>query len=387
MDAHAIDAIRFELDRKKDLRVTYDTAGRKAAFAFVQKVCDTRVSRRWGAETPPENMSPRNTAQHVQSGADGMHAAAIDVEMGELEPVQKETLGERLLDGRSPNFPGLLAVLKLMLGHTRDAKLWRMSNGLPRHLHQTIDQASAVSCAIELLLAAGMDADGLYPSHAGEHPSDAETNVYGLLHLLASGGCDPDMWEDTPVALPAALQSRLIRWCVRLGAHVELRDSIHWATPLTWSCWFSCRAGAMAMLGVGANRDALDRYGTTSRALAAHRAHVDLDEVLDPDAPTLDEKEELPPPHHQSDEHLLSRRRDVVANGRAALRRVHAGWAEEEARIDAARGARGAAKACDVVLDGRMLPGPALQAVADALLLEGFVLWPPVTRAVVAEGW
>ena len=116
------------------------------------------------------------------------------------------------------------------------------------------------------------------------------------------------------------------------------------------------------------------------------------------------------------------RRAARTSRNLARLRTAHAGWAEAEARVGAALGARAAARACDAVLGGKMcaastlehslpdpwqtsgrlrcwkllkashearrarrLPGPALQAVADALMLDAFRLWPPVTRPRVAE--
>ena len=70
----------------------------------------------------------------------------------------------------------------------------------------------------------------------------------------------------------------------------------------------------------------------------------------------------------------------------AALRRLHGGWAESQARVAAALGARRAAAACEVATGGAaMLPGPALQAVADELMAHHFQLWRPASRARVSE--
>ena len=75
---------------------------------------------------------------------------------------------------------------------------------------------------------------------------------------------------------------------------------------------------------------------------------------------------------------------------RQALREVHAAWTEREAREEAARGALAASRACEALaLQGQsvgdtMLPGPARQAIASALMT--FDLWsPPVTEPRVSE--
>ena len=68
------------------------------------------------------------------------------------------------------------------------------------------------------------------------------------------------------------------------------------------------------------------------------------------------------------------------------LRRQHAGWAEADARAAAAWGARMASRACEVATEaGSALPGPALQAVADVLLAEGFDCWKAMTVPIVTE--
>lgn len=367
--AQEIDAIRFTLDRQADLRVPYGQADRVKATNFVRRLLEDQLE--WGTSRPAQ-LSQR---QPLGDGGAASEHIAIGSDVSDDEELP-------LVDSNTAHHRTPVFVVRLLLGHTARSRQWRTANGLV--------SAPSVACALELLLAIGLDADGYSPPmYAAEHPSDAHAPDYSLLHLLASGGCDPHTWEDKPEPLPAPLQHRLIRWSVRLGAHIELRDAAHWATPLSWSCWFGCRPGAAAMLGVTANRDALDRYGSTSRTLALERARFDLDDLLDSASPTLEDCEELPPPNPRQgggDPTIVELRRERVAGSRAALRNVHAGWAEEQARIDAALGARWAARACDVALDGVMLPGPAMQAVADALLITGCAkLWPPVTRAVVDE--
>ena len=82
----------------------------------------------------------------------------------------------------------------------------------------------------------------------------------------------------------------------------------------------------------------------------------------------------------------------LAVQSRQSLRVVHASWAEAEARIEAARGALSASKICEsLALQGQMvgstmLPGPACQAIAHALMT--FDLWdPPVTQPRVNENW
>ena len=102
------------------------------------------------------------------------------------------------------------------------------------------------------------------------------------LHLVASGGCDPQRWDDTPKPLEAPILHRLVRIILSAGGYLEARDNHHQATPLSWAAWFGCHEGMRAMLMAGANRDAEDgyMYGSTARWTAHKRSGVDLDVLL-----------------------------------------------------------------------------------------------------------
>ena len=89
---------------------------------------------------------------------------------------------------------------------------------------------------------------------------------------------------------------------------------------------------------------------------------------------------------HADERAMLARRHAEVRGNLVALRQLHAGWVEADARVAAALGARAASEACEVATEGRsMLPGPALQAVADALMDAYVVCWRPMTAPVVVE--
>ena len=102
-------------------------------------------------------------------------------------------------------------VLHLLLGHTICCLSWQEQQ-------LCVDEAErkpTTACIIELLLCLGLSPDG-----------EAATRM-GLMHMLASGGCEPDVWDDTPDPLPPSLQRRLLALCALCGAHIELRDRAH----------------------------------------------------------------------------------------------------------------------------------------------------------------
>ena len=269
-------------------------------------------------------------------------------------------------------------ILDLLLCHTLVAESWRINNlspaGSVRATSPTRRSTNAfnqgvIGCVIELLLLMGLPAEG--------EPRVGETRM-SLLHMLASGGCQPDRWDDRPVPLEAPLQWRLIHLCVGCGADVERPDENHEAGPLGWACWFGCVDGATAMLDVGADPSAEDAYGSTPRTNAFGRHGLDLDDKLRQEHERERRAWLLPNPKGE---------RDEICRNRMRLRRAHAGWAEEEARGAAAIGARWSTMACEAVTTGeQILPGPALQVIANVLMREYFTLWPPVTVPMVCEG-
>ena len=123
-------------------------------------------------------------------------------------------------------------VLPLLLGHDPHARAWRKANGVYVWTGDT-PPGPTVACVLELLLCMGLDPDGgqeiqwrAAPGglhHAPHVLPPSGTPETSLLHLLASGGCDPSEWDDVPEPLPPALQARLVQVCARLGACVELQ--------------------------------------------------------------------------------------------------------------------------------------------------------------------
>jgi len=261
------------------------------------------------------------------------------------------------------------------------------------HAPETISAANlepaAAACALELLLAMGL---------AG----DAQVAGRRLLHFVASGGCDPHVYDDIPQPLPPRLLHRLARLLLRCGARTEDRDAQHGATPLSWAAWFGCEAGLTSMLSLGAHRGARDRYGATSRGVARGRWNIDIDDAarcstLCPCAESVESRRQVldgaqapsivaPSAGHRGrhrDNAALARSRNACRRETAsALRRLHASWAEADCRAAAAAHATYAAYACETIT-GKMLPGPAREAVASALM--DFKLWAPVTRPRVWE--
>ena len=266
------------------------------------------------------------------------------------------------------------------------------------HAPETISAANlepaASACALELLLAMGL---------AG----DAQVAGRRLLHFVASGGCDPHVYDDIPQPLPPRLLHRRARLLLRCGARTEDRDAQHGATPLSWAAWFGCEAGLSSMLSLGAHRGARDRYGATSRGVARGRWNIDIDDAsrcstLCPCAESVESRRQvldgaldpLPGPStiapsaghrgRHRDNAALARSRNACRRETAsALRRLHASWAEADCRAAAAAQATYAAYACETITQGKMLPGPAREAVASALM--DFKLWAPVTRPRVWE--
>ena len=197
--------------------------------------------------------------------------------------------------------------------------------------------------------------------------------------MIAAGGCDPDDWEDIPDPLPLPLQNRLLTLCTLAGADLERTDATHKATALGWACWFGCRQGANALVQLGADRHAQDVYHTTPVINAMMRHGWELSELTEP----------LPSTgaacgytRQAADDAEL--RQPAMWHEFIAMRRLHAGWSEAHARTVAAMGARLAAQACEGLTES-ILPGPALQAVADTLMRDTFKLWSPFTRPVIFE--
>lgn len=254
--------------------------------------------------------------------------------------------------------------------------------------HSVAFLESTKACILELMLCLGIPPDGEpHPGAMGGADGDGNYSYEpGLLHKLASGGCETDQWDDRPRPLPPALQHRLMTACALLGADIEMREQSHAATPLAWACWFGCEPGIRAMLSLGADRGAVDAYGTNPRfnALSRHQLVIDDIESTWPESffanmPTVDSNRSVYPGE-------VCRRYLATWSNLRRLRLLHAGWVEEEARTAAAIGAQFAALACLAVSDGRLsLPGPALQAVGDALMRYHFRLWAPMTRPVVTE--
>ena len=258
-------------------------------------------------------------------------------------------------------------ILELLLCHDEASVEFREST-LPSE-RDFERQSNLISCTVELLLAMGMPADGCV------HPQDGRGVKMGLLHMLASGGCQPDIWDDTP--LPVLVESQLsvlVALCTICGADVELADEMHGAGPLGWACWFGSSSGCHAMLVAKANGDARDAYDCTPFDNAL-RHGWNAGELLQRVTPGR--RDFFP-------------RREILAcqTTRAnvlALRRAHAQWAEADARMASALTAYNAARACEACI-GRTLPGPALQAVADASMPHYFTCWRPVTQPVITEG-
>lgn len=206
--------------------------------------------------------------------------------------------------------------------------------------------------AVELLLAAG------FVNAIGEH---GET----LLHLIASGGCDPQCWEDTPDPFDLDSVHRLIHLSVCCGVKIEARDEMHSATALSWAAWFRCYVGLRAMLVAGADRDAIDIWGSTSAELALGRSHVRLEDLeLDP---------QFTPPAIP-----VGAEEDVMCE----LRLLHGPWAESRARYAAAMDSLCMAKLAEIKF-GLALPGSARLLIARFAMQ--FECWTPVTLPIVGE--
>ena len=334
----------------------YDAETRKAALDFLQRALDDSFS--WSCI--PDKWKDSRRSKLVQLfGSLGLKKAAS---------VDKERCSSKRL-------------AQLLLAHSEVATHWRTENFKFPFMATGRESRALISCIVELLLCIGDKTSPLYLPPAGTAIGGDGRPIPSLLHLLASGGCDPDVWDDTPEPLPPALQRRLIRWCALLGGDVEVKDPTHWATPLSWSCWFDCEHGARSMLCVGSNRNATDRHGLTSKILARQRTAFDLDDLLDPTAQTIAKPastKECTPEEREA-------RHKQIETNRDKLKGVHAGWVEESARMESAWGARMAAKACDAILEGKMLPGPALQAIANELMTRHFALWSPTTTPKVSE--
>lgn len=258
-------------------------------------------------------------------------------------------------------------ILELLLCHRRQDREFRDAN-----FAWTVDErlrGQSVACTIELLLAMGMPPDGC----ARGTPTDM-----GLLHLLASGGCQPYVWDDTPAqVMHDVALARVMRLCAVCGADVELEDVHHEASPLGWACWFGSPAGARFMLQVGADMHAQNTYGSTpdQDSMARHEWLLPL---------RLGEWTDNFPDSDPQFPSLTLLDRQTAEENVLALRRVHGQWAESESRVAAALAASAVGQACEA-LTQRMLPGPALQVVANAVMVQLVVLWRPVTRPVVME--
>ena len=284
--------------------------------------------------------------------------------------------------------------VNMLLSLTKGAERWREKVFSVFEEHNREDDDAFVALILELLLCIGYAPSCDTEKHdmvgvGYEHPVKMS-----LLHLLASGGCHPDRWFDVPRPLCVELQRRLLTLSVLDGANVELQDATHGSTPLGWACWFGCVEGARALLALGANKYAVDRYGSTPYENMASRHGISLDELEQkghvsalrlPAAlapfPLGGDDKQLTSWAHKHDE-----RDRLIIEHMKRLRALHAGWAEADARAAAAWGARMASRVCEHFTSS-MLPGPALQAVGDALM--SFDVWShrgrAFTRPVVAE--
>jgi len=203
------------------------------------------------------------------------------------------------------------------------------------------------AAALGLLLAAGAAANF------------ANENQISLLHVLASGGADGvDSGKATDMSPSRAMQ--LTTLLVNAGADVnDAPDSLHSATPLGWACWYGCTGGAIAMLAAGADREARDAYGRVPLFWAIQQGHTATIEAFDLESSST--------PRLRAWSFSEYRRR---------LQGVHAGWAEEDARIEAAVAvtilSRGLSKRF-----GLSLPENAACLVASFVI--PFWLWVPLT--------
>lgn len=263
-------------------------------------------------------------------------------------------------------------ILGLLLCHTAEALEWKEAN-IPRPHREEI-----IVRIIELLLCVGIHPEGGY--YSGLDPEDRFAPT-SLLHMLASGGCQPDVEDDIPVPLHWVYQQRLILLCVLCGADPELTDTRHGATPLAWACWYGCRQGASAMLRVGADMNAMDYYAGTPRDYALDKGwedplmwHNTVDTVQK--HPPLPATQDDPPyPGNPFSREAQEWRLELRCRYSSIYSRIHSSAVVIIATM--------ASRACESIT-GKILPGPALQVVAEELLQTRFEFWR-LPRPVVKE--
>ena len=368
----------------------YDAGVRDVALAFVRRLLEAPLGKMPASLPDIRGRRRFPTAELVWFDMhDTIRSVAVDDGGDECDS--------------DPSPLSITDLLGVLLAHTQDARRWRQ-RAFDACKETPQDGSSwdaseidaTVACIVELLICMGYvpDSDVTH----GDDGSGAAGVHAGLLHLLASGGCDPDVWNDVPHPLSAPLQKRLLAVCVLAGANVELLDVTHGATALGWACWFGCLDGARALLSLGANKAALDDYGSTPHENMLARHGVALDELhtepgaASPGADPEDDSDDeatvggaywRPPTaagRARQQAHL-----DAIREHLQKLRALHAGWAEAKARAASAWRACIVSRACAQLTESHSsLPGPALQAVADALMT--FDCWsPPMTRPAVVE--